>query len=119
MLTAHRIVAFLVIAVCAVAAVGSLVAWRRGREPRAWVAQLLALAQTLLVAQVALGLLLLSDHRRAPAQLHYAYGTLALAAALSPWLYAPREPRRRLAWFAGATLLAAALGVRAYMTGTA
>jgi hypothetical protein len=118
MLTAHHVNAFLLIAVCLAAAAGSGWAWWRRTEPRAWVAQLIALAQTLLVAQVGLGLLLLSDHRRAPAQLHYAYGTLSLAAALSPWLYAPSEPRRRLAWFAGATLLAAALGVRAYMTGT-
>jgi hypothetical protein len=73
--------------------------------------------QTLLVGQVALGLLLLSDHRRAPHRLHYAYGTLALLAVLAPWLYAPKEPRRRLGWFAGATLVAGALAVRAYMTG--
>jgi hypothetical protein len=77
---------------------------------------LLALAQTLLVAQVGLGLLLLSDHRRAHDHLHYAYGTLALLAVLSPWLYAPDEPRARLLWFAIATALAAALGVRAWMT---
>ena len=114
MLTAHHWNAFLVIAVSAAAAVTALVARRRvaGRS----VAQLLALAQTLLVAQVALGLLLLSDHRRASDRLHYAYGTLALLAALSPWLYAPAEPRARLAWFAVATLFAAALAVRAWMT---
>jgi hypothetical protein len=75
-----------------------------------------ALAQTLIVAQVALGLLLLSDHRRAADHLHYAYGTFALLAVLSPWLYAPADPRARLAWFSGATLVAAALAVRAYMT---
>ena len=64
-------------------------------------AQLLALAQTLVVAQVALGLLLLSDHQQASDHLHYAYGTFALLAVLSPWLYAPAEPRPRLLWFAG------------------
>jgi hypothetical protein len=32
-------------------------------------------------------------------------------------MYAPAERRRRLAWFAGATLVAGALAVRAYMTG--
>lgn len=117
MLTAHHINAFLVIAVCLAAALAAAVTWYRRREPRALVSQLLALAQTLLVAQVALGLLLLSDHRRAPHQLHYLYGTLALAAALAPWLYAPADPRRRLAWFAGATLVAGALAVRAYLTG--
>jgi heme A synthase len=114
MLTAHHINAFLVIVVCVLASIAAFVA-RRRRAGKA-VAQLLALAQTLIVAQVALGLLLLSDHRRATDHLHYAYGTFALLAVLSPWLYAPSEPRARLAWFSGATLVAAALGIRAYMT---
>jgi hypothetical protein len=114
MLTAHHINAFLVIGVCLVASAAAFVA--RRRRAGSAVAQLLALAQTLLVAQVGLGLLLLSDHKRAADHLHYAYGTFALLAVLSPWLYAPEEPRARLAWFAGATLIAAALGVRAYMT---
>jgi hypothetical protein len=61
-------------------------------------------------------LLLLSDGRRAPDKLHYAYGTFALLAALSPWLYAPPVPARRLAWFVGATLLATALSIRAFTT---
>ena len=80
------------------------------------VANLIALAQTLIVAQVGLGLLLLSDDKRAPDRLHYAYGTFALLAVLSPLLYAPSDPRARLLWFAVATLVAAALAVRAYMT---
>jgi hypothetical protein len=116
MLTAHHVVAAAVIAVTVVAALAGGLAYRRGREPGRLVSNLLALAQTVLVAQVALGLLLLSDHRRASHRLHYLYGTLALAAVLSPWLYAPPDARRRLAWFAGATLVAAALAVRAYMT---
>src|ERR671934_1603367 len=115
MLTAHHVVAFLVIAVCTVSALAALVAYRRGRAGNV-VAQLLALAQTVLVAQVGLGLLLLGDHRRAADHLHYLYGTLALLATLSPWLYAPEEPRRRLLWFGAATLVATALAVRAYMT---
>jgi len=115
MLTAHHVNAFLLIAVCVVASAAAFVARRRGRAGKA-VSQLLALAQTLLIAQVGLGLLLLSDHRRAADRLHYAYGTFALLAALSPWLYAPVDPRARLLWFAVATLVAAALGVRAYMT---
>src|SRR5438128_2132884 len=118
MLTAHRVVAFLVIGVCATAAAAALVSSRRrGRADRI-VAQLLAAAQTVLVAQVGLGLLLLADHRRAAARLHYVYGSLALLATLAPWLYAPADARRRLLWFGGATLLAAALAVRAYMTAT-
>ena len=55
---------------------------------------------------------------RAADRLHYLYGTLALLMIGSPWLYAPYEPRRRLLWFGGATLLAAALAARAYMTAT-
>jgi len=118
MLTAHHTVAFLVLAATFGAAAIGGVAYYRRAEPRGLVTHLLALAQTLLVAQVGLGLLLLSNHHRAPDRLHYLYGTLALLAALSPWMYAPAERRARLAWFAGATLVAGALAVRAYMTGT-
>ena len=84
MLTAHHTVAFLVLAATFGAALLSALAYYRRREPRGFVTHLLALAQTLLVAQVGLGLLLLSDHRRAPEHLHYLYGTLSLLAALSP-----------------------------------
>jgi hypothetical protein len=115
-LTAHHANAFLVIGVCVVSAAAALIAYRRRGTAGRLVAQLLALAQTVLVAQVGLGLLLLGDHRRAPDRLHYVYGSLALLATLSPWLYAPAEPRRRLLWFGGATLVAAALAVRAYLT---
>ena len=45
-------------------------------------------------------------------------GVPALAAILAPWMYAPAEGRRRLLWFAGTSLLAAALAVRAMMTGS-
>jgi hypothetical protein len=44
------------------------------------------------------------------------YGGLAVLAVAWPWLYAPPDARRRLAWFAGATLLAAVLAARAYVT---
>jgi hypothetical protein len=118
MVPAHHALAFLVIAVCALAALVSFVVYRRGVAAGALTTQALALAQTLVVAQVALGLLLLSGHHRARDHLHYLYGTLALAAVLAPWLYAPAEPRRRLLWFGGATLVAAALAVRAYLTAT-
>jgi hypothetical protein len=117
MLAAHAALGVAVIAVAAAAAVWGLVSARRRRRAGHVLGNLLALAQTLLVAQVGLGLLLLSDDRRTSDDLHYAYGVLALAAVLAPWLYAPREVRRRLAWFAGATLVAAALAVRAYLTG--
>jgi hypothetical protein len=116
MLSAHETLGAVLIGVCALVALwGGLVYWR-GRGAGELLAHGLALAQTLLVAQVGLGLLLLSDDRRAPDDLHYVYGSLALGAVLAPWLYAPTDPRRRLAWFAGASLLAGALAVRAYTT---
>lgn len=117
MLTAHHTVALLVLAATFASAILAGWTYYRRTEPRGYLTHLLALAQTLLVAQVGLGLLLLSEHKRAPQHLHYLYGSLSLLAVLAPWLYAPAERRRRLAWFAGATLVAGALGVRAYMTG--
>ena len=88
----------------------------RKHAPGRLYAHVLAAAQALVIGQVALGLLLLSDDRRTADELHYLYGLLALAAVLSPWLYAPPVPARRLAWFTGASLVAAALSVRAYTT---
>jgi hypothetical protein len=116
MVSVHVVVGVAVLVVCAGAAVLGFVSHRRERAG-ATVAHALALAQTALIAQAALGLLLLSDGRRAPDRLHYAYGALALGVALSPWFYAPAEGPRRLLWFAGTTLLAGALAVRAFMTG--
>ena len=89
----------------------------RKRLPGRVYANVLAGAQALVIAQVALGLLLLSDERRAADDLHYVYGSLSLGAILAPWIYAPEAGRRRLAWFAGTAALAAALAVRAFMTG--
>jgi hypothetical protein len=118
MLTAHHVLGAVVIGVCALAALwGGLVYWR-GRGAGEVLAHVLALAQTLLVAQVGLGLLLLSDDRRAPDDLHYAYGSLALGAVLVPWFYAPSDGPKRLLWFAGTALLGGALATRAFMTGS-
>jgi hypothetical protein len=116
MVSAHVVLAVAVIAVCAGAAALGFVSYRRKRAG-ATVTHALALAQTVLIAQAAVGLLLLSDEKRAPDRLHYTYGALALGVALSPWFYAPVEGPRRLLWFAGTTLVAGALAVRAFMTG--
>jgi hypothetical protein len=116
MLTVHHALAFLVIAVCVVSGALALISYRRHGAGGGLVAHALALAQTLIVAQVAVGLLLLADHRHADRGEHYMYGSLALLSVAWPWLYAPKEPRRRLTWFAGATLVAAVLAVRAFMT---
>jgi hypothetical protein len=107
------------IGVAALAAfVGGTLYWR-GRGVGTVTTHLLSLAQTLLIAQVGLGLLLLADDRRAGDELHYAYGSLAMGVALVPWFYAPAEGPRRLLWFAGTTGVAAALAIRAFMTGPA
>jgi hypothetical protein len=112
----HQAVGVLVLVVCVAGTALGALAYVRRRDPGGLARHVLALVQTVLVAQIALGLLLLSDGRRAGDDLHYAYGTLALLAVLAPWMYAPAEPRRRLAWFTGTTLLAGALAVRAYTT---
>jgi hypothetical protein len=112
----HELNAFLVVATNLLAfGWGAWYLWRK-RTPGRIYAHLLAAGQILLIAQVGLGLLLLSGGYRAPDELHYLYGALALGAALTPWLYAPPIPARRLAWFVGATLFATALAVRAYTT---
>jgi hypothetical protein len=116
MVTVHRLIAFLVIGVCALSAMLALLSYQRRGSGGALVSHALALAQTLVVAEVAFGLLLLADHHHAGQGVHYMYGTLAVLALAWPWFYAPAEPRRRLAWFSGATLLAAVLAIRAYMT---
>lgn len=113
MVTAIALIAVNVLA----GAVGLVYDRMRTVPPRAF-AHLVALGQVLLIAQGAIGLLLLSGDRRAPDRLHYLYGALALGAVLSPWLYAPPDERRRLRWFTGAALLAAALSVRAFITGS-
>lgn len=119
MLGVHHTVAYLVLAAAVLSAgFGFYTAWRR-RRPGHLLTQVIALAQTLVVAQVALGLVLLSQHHRAADRLHYLYGALSLAAMLAPWLYAPSEQRKRVLWFAGSALVAAALAARAYMSATA
>jgi len=115
---AHRYLAYVVVAGCLLAGIVGLVAYRRGRELGGATIHLLALPQTLIVAQAALGLLLLSGGYRAVDHLHYIYGGVALGVVLSPWFYAPADPRRRLLWFACSALIAAALGVRGTMTGS-
>lgn len=116
MVSVHVVLGIAAIAICAGAALLGFIAYRRGAG--GIVSHSLALAQTALIGQAALGLLLLSDGRRAPDELHYAYGAFALGVVLAPWFYAPDFGPRRLLWFAGTTLVAGALGVRAFMTGS-
>jgi hypothetical protein len=107
-----------VIIVCIASAALGFVAYRRRSAGGPFVSHALVLAQTLLIAQAGVGLLLLSDGRRAPEKLHYTYGALALGLALTPWFYAPGIGPRRLLWFAMTTLVAGGLAVRAFTTGS-
>jgi hypothetical protein len=118
MLTVHIVLGVALIGVCVGSAVLGFVAYRRRGSGGAFVSHALVLAQTLLIAQAGVGLLLLSDDRRAPERLHYTYGALALGLALTPWFYAPGAGPRRLLWFAVTTLVAGALAVRAFMSGS-
>jgi len=118
MVSLHVALGVAVVAVCFASAALGFVAHRRAGGAGRLVAHALVLAQTLLIGQAAVGLLLLSDGRRAPDELHYSYGAFALLLVLSPWFYAPAAGPRRLLWFAATTLVAGALAVRAYMTGS-
>ena len=118
MLSVHIALGVVVIVVCLASALLGFVAYRRAGTGGAFVSHALVLAQTLLIAQAAVGLLLLSDGRRAPEKLHYTYGALALVLVLVPWFYAPGTGPKRLLWFAATTLVAGALAVRAFMSGS-
>lgn len=118
MVALHVALAVSVIAVCVGSALIAFIAYRRAGTGGAFVSHALVLAQTLLIAQAAVGLLLLSDGHRAPEKLHYTYGALALGLVLVPWFYAPGAGPRRLLWFSATTLVAGALAVRAFMSGT-
>jgi hypothetical protein len=118
MVTLHVALGLTVVAVCIGSAAIALVSYRRAGTGGAFVSHALVLAQTLLIAQAAVGLLLLSDGHRAPEKLHYTYGALALGLVLVPWFYAPGTGSKRLLWFAVTTLVAGALAVRAFVSGS-
>ena len=98
-------------------AIWGFVAYRRNAPPGRAFTQLLALAQTLVIAQATLGLILLSDGYRPADKLHFAYGLLPLLAVAYPYALRGDEGRRNILYFSVGSALIAALGVRAYMTG--
>jgi hypothetical protein len=118
MVSLHEALGVAVIAVCVASSILGFLAYKRKGWAGGLVSHALVLAQTVLIAQAALGLLLLSDGKRAPDRLHYSYGAFALGLVLLPWFYAPGAGPKRLLWFAATTLVAGALGVRAFMTGS-
>jgi hypothetical protein len=112
----HALTAVVVIAANVLALGWGAAYVARKRTPGRVYGHVLAASQAVVIAQVAVGLLVLSDGYRTADKLHYLYGALALVAVLSPWLYAPPVPAKRLLWFVGASLFATALSVRAYTT---
>ena len=117
MLVVHAVLAVAVVAIAAAGAVWGFVAYRRPRAGGRWLDQVLALAQTLLIAQVAVGLYLLTQGRRVQPRREHGREREGAVGVVEVLRRAPPEPRRRLLWFAVATLLATALAVRAYTTG--
>jgi hypothetical protein len=101
------------------AAVGiwGYVAYRRNTPPGGAFQQVLALAQTLVIAQATLGLVLVSDGYRPADKLHFAYGLIPLLAVAYPYALRGEDGRRNILYFSIGSALVAALGVRAYMTG--
>jgi heme A synthase len=113
----HMIVGASLILANLVVAIWGFVAYRRNSPPGRAFTQVLALAQTLVIAQACLGLILLSDGYRPADKLHFAYGLLPLLAVAYPYALRGEDGRQNILYFSIGSALIAALGVRAYMTG--
>jgi len=115
--TFHYVLGVAVIAINLVAGLWGIAIWRRWLPTGRAYAQVLAASQTVIVGQALIGLLLLSQNLRAPEELHYVYGLLP--AALVVFAYSARraDERRNILIFAIASVLAAALSIRAFMSG--
>jgi hypothetical protein len=113
----HMVVGALLIAANVAVAVWGFLAYRRDAPPGPLFTQALAAAQTLVLAQATLGLVLVSDGLRPGQTLHFAYGLLPLLAVAYPYALRGEDGRRNILYFAVGSALVAALGIRAYMTG--
>jgi heme A synthase len=113
----HMVVGICLIVLNAVVAIWGYAAYRRDSPPGRAFTQMLALAQTLVIAQATLGLILVSDGYRPADKLHFAYGLLPLLAIAYPYALRGEDGRRNILYFSIGSGLVAALGVRAYMTG--
>jgi hypothetical protein len=113
----HMFVGVTLIVSNLVVAIWGFVAYRRNAPPGRAFPHLLALAQTLVIAQAMLGLLLVSEGFRPAQKLHFAYGLLPLLAIAYPYALRGEDGRRNLLYFAIGSAVVSALGVRAYMTG--
>lgn len=110
----HYWLGALLVAINLVAGIWGLIVWRGRAAAGRTYGHVLALSQTVIIGQAAIGLILLGSNLRAPEQLHYVYGLLP--AALVVFAYSARgaNPRRNILIFSIAALLAAALAVRAF-----
>jgi hypothetical protein len=115
----HMVVGALLIGTNAIVGIWGLVAYRRDAPPGGFYMHALAAAQTLVIAQASLGLLLVADGHRPGDKLHFAYGLIPLLAIAYPYALRGEDGRKNLLYFAVGSTLVAALGVRAYMTGPA
>ena len=113
------VVGTLLIVTNAIVGIWGLIAYRRDRPPAGVYMHLLALSQTMVIAQATLGLILLSDGYRPADKLHFAYGLLPLLAIAYPYALRGEDGRKNLLYFAVGSAVVAALGIRAYMTGPA
>jgi hypothetical protein len=113
----HMVVGAALIGLNGLVGVWGLIAYRRNAPPGGIYMQILALAQTAVIAQASLGLILLADGFRPGDKLHFAYGLLPLLAIAYPYALRGEDGRRNLLYFAVGSTLVAALGVRAFMTG--
>ena len=84
----HAIVGSLLIVANAAVALWGFIAYRRNAPPGEVFRQMLALAQTLVIAQATLGLMLISEGYRPGDRLHFVYGLLPLLASPTPMLCA-------------------------------
>jgi hypothetical protein len=113
----HAIVGSLLIVANAAVALWGYIAYRRNAPPGEYFRQMLAMAQTLVIAQATLGLVLIADGYRPGDQLHFVYGLLPLLCVAYPYALRGEDGRRNLLLFTIGSGLVAALGVRAFMTG--
>ena len=113
----HAIVGSLLIVANAVVGLWGYIAYRRNTPPGEYFRQMLAMAQTLVIAQATLGLVLIGDGYRPGDQLHFIYGLLPLLCVAYPYAFRGEDVRRNLLLFTIGSGLEAALGVRAFMTG--
>jgi hypothetical protein len=113
----HAVVGACLITVNLLVAVWGYLAYRRNAPPGGAFTQVLALAQTLVIAQACLGLLLVSEGHEPGDQLHFIYGLLPLLAVAYPYALRGEDGRRNLLYFTVGSALVVALGIRAFMTG--